>query len=305
MNFRVSVVIPVYNAVRYIEKAVESAVHEPEAGEVILVDDGYQDGALEVCRKLADKYEKVKLFRHPGGENRGAGASRNLGIRKAGCEYIGFLDADDYFLPGRFKRTAEVFAGDPKVDAVYEPVGTEYENEQARREFSLSRELSWEDSAGYITYPLKPLYGKDFFYSLLKGGNGYPSTIGITVKKKILEKSGLFNENLRLHQDAELWVRIAWYGTFAPGGHREPVTNRLVHPENRITRQNYESMFRLHKAVYEWSETVPLDKKALRLVLRNYVNFRYWYRFNGNNLLVKIAWRLHYYMTIFLHPKYW
>src|SRR5690606_27750680 len=51
-NFNVAVVIPIYNAAKYIEKAVESVVHEPEVKEVILIDDGYPDHSVQVCRQL-------------------------------------------------------------------------------------------------------------------------------------------------------------------------------------------------------------------------------------------------------------
>src|SRR5690606_2223665 len=130
--FQVSVIIPVYNAVNFIEKAVESVVHQQGIGEVILIDDAYPDGALEVCKELENKYSIVKLFQHPNGENRGAGASRNLGIENAQFEYISFLDADDYFLPNRFSLTEQLFKKNSAADVVYEPVGTKFENEEAR-----------------------------------------------------------------------------------------------------------------------------------------------------------------------------
>jgi glycosyltransferase involved in cell wall biosynthesis len=63
------------------------------------VEDKSPDNALEVCLKLAEKYQRVKLYQHPDQQNHGAGASRNLGIEKATGEFIAFLDADDYYLP--------------------------------------------------------------------------------------------------------------------------------------------------------------------------------------------------------------
>ena len=80
-SFEVSVIIPVYNAASYVTKAVESALHSPQVGEIILVEDKSPDNALEVCIQLKNKYDKVKLLQHLNGENRGAGESRNLGIK--------------------------------------------------------------------------------------------------------------------------------------------------------------------------------------------------------------------------------
>jgi glycosyltransferase involved in cell wall biosynthesis len=98
---RVDVIVPVYNAADYVRKAVESALARPETVEVILVEDGSTDESLAVCQELAAEYPTVRLYRHPNGENRGAGASRNLAISESTRGHIAFLDAD-YFLPCRF-----------------------------------------------------------------------------------------------------------------------------------------------------------------------------------------------------------
>src|SRR5690348_1774976 len=93
-TFNVAVVIPVYNAADYIAKAVESALLQPEVSEVVLVEDRSPDNSLQICQELVGQNAKVKLFRHPNGENRGAAASRNLGVRMSSAPYIAFLDAD-------------------------------------------------------------------------------------------------------------------------------------------------------------------------------------------------------------------
>jgi len=99
---KVSVVIPAYNAEKLIIKAVESALQFKEVDEVLLVEDGSSDNTLDICKQLGNEYHKVKVYHHLNGINKGAGASRNLGIKKAANDYIAFLDADDYFLPNRF-----------------------------------------------------------------------------------------------------------------------------------------------------------------------------------------------------------
>ena len=63
----ISVIIPVYNAAKFVEEAVESALAQPETSEVILVEDGSPDNSFEVCRALTEKYPKVTLMQHPGG----------------------------------------------------------------------------------------------------------------------------------------------------------------------------------------------------------------------------------------------
>ena len=119
----ISVIIPVYNAEKYIEKAIESCVQFPEVKEIVVVDDGYKDKAKEVVRGLMEKYPVIKLYEHPNNENRGAGPSRNLGIEKATQEFIAFLDADDFFLPNRFTKDKEVLAENPDADGCYNAIG--------------------------------------------------------------------------------------------------------------------------------------------------------------------------------------
>src|SRR4051812_37519090 len=125
-DFKVSVVIPVYNAEKYIKAAVNSALMQEEVGEVILVEDKSPDNSLSVCKGLEMQDSRVHLYQHPDKQNHGAGASRNLGITLAKLDYIAFLDADDYFLPNRFKKDKTLFEKDPSIDAVYSAIGTHY-----------------------------------------------------------------------------------------------------------------------------------------------------------------------------------
>ena len=82
-SFKISVIIPVYNAESYLRKAVQSAVNLVEVGEIILIEDQSPDNALALAVSLEQEFDKVKLFQHPDKKNHGAGAYRNLGIQKA------------------------------------------------------------------------------------------------------------------------------------------------------------------------------------------------------------------------------
>lgn len=110
LQFNISVIIPFYNAAKYVRESVKSALVFDEVGEIILIEDNSPDNAIEVCLELEKKYEKVKLFCHPNFENRVAAASRNFGIVKSKFEYIAFFDADDYFLPNRFQAASKILS---------------------------------------------------------------------------------------------------------------------------------------------------------------------------------------------------
>lgn len=99
----ISVVMPAYNAAKTIVAALESSLaDEYPRIEVVVVDDGSDDGTAAAVESVARRDQRVRLVR--GGWNRGVGAARNLGIRVAQGSLIAYLDADDIALPGRLTR---------------------------------------------------------------------------------------------------------------------------------------------------------------------------------------------------------
>lgn len=111
----VSVVIPAYNNADTIERAVESALAQTyeKVVEVIVVDDGSEDGTGDVVRK---QFPQVRYVRQ---DNAGAGAARNRGVAMAEGEYIAFLDADDVWVPEKLAIQVDVLRGLPKGSCVF------------------------------------------------------------------------------------------------------------------------------------------------------------------------------------------
>jgi len=97
----ISIITIFLNAERFIREAIESVFAQTyDDWELVLVDDGSSDASTAIARRYASEYpEKVRYLDHDGHENRGMSASRNLGVRNATGHYIGFLDADDVWLP--------------------------------------------------------------------------------------------------------------------------------------------------------------------------------------------------------------
>lgn len=97
----VSVIIPVYNASYYVERAVSSVCEQDEGNiDCIVVDDGSSDSTGEVVRNLQIQYPGLRYFYQ---QHQGASAARNLGIEAAKGRYIAFLDSDDLWLPGKLE----------------------------------------------------------------------------------------------------------------------------------------------------------------------------------------------------------
>lgn len=109
----ISIIIPVYNKKRYITDTVKAVLNQTFFDyELLLIDDGSTDGSGEICDKLARKDERINVVHTI---NRGVGAARNAGIKKARGKYISFIDADDYidkcFLEKLYKAISENDAG--------------------------------------------------------------------------------------------------------------------------------------------------------------------------------------------------
>lgn len=90
----ISVVIPVYNAEKYLAKAVDSAINQTYQNlEIILVDDGSKDNSPKICDEYKNKDPRIKVIHQV---NKGLSGARNAGIKIAKGKYIAFLDSDDY-----------------------------------------------------------------------------------------------------------------------------------------------------------------------------------------------------------------
>lgn len=260
MDLRISVVIPVYNAERYVEAAVASALQFDEVREVILVDDGGPDGSLAVCQRLAAAEPRVRLLQHPGGANRGAGESRNLGMRSAQEEFIAFLDADDRFLPNRFDAERRVFAEHPDADGVYGAVGPEFEDEESKELY----ERTYRHTLTTVRHRVPP---EQLFHGLLGIGPvdfGHIQLNGLTIRRHLLDRMDDLMRDLKLHQDTEFMIRLAWYGRLYPGRTTEPIALRRTHVDNRFMRQrSARSRFLLEKTLLEWMEREGVGPEAV------------------------------------------
>lgn len=94
---KVSIIVPVYNVEKYIERCIESLIHSSYKNlEIILVNDGATDGSTEILKKYQFKDERIKVINR---ENGGLSAARNSGIENATGDYILFVDGDDWINP--------------------------------------------------------------------------------------------------------------------------------------------------------------------------------------------------------------
>lgn len=187
---QVTIVIPCHNHARWVGGAMRSVAEQDYPNKrLVVIDDGSTDDSWTVIDSFADRIRKtgVGVCTHRIRKAVGPSAARNVGIRLSWTptDIYGFLDSDDYYLPGKISKSVAKILEDPVAIG---GVSADYEtfNEESGikiREFKepYSRERLLRECL--LTSPL--------------------------LTKTTLEKVGLFDEELRVAEDYDLWLRIS------------------------------------------------------------------------------------------------
>ena len=188
----VTVIVPAYNAVRSIGRALASVSHQnyPEL-EVVVVDDGSSDGTSAEIRKIHGcNLRLIELA-----ENRGVSVAMNVGIREARAEYIAFLDADDEWLDNKLLTQIPILEAHPEMSFV--ACGEEWVNPEGRV---------------FQTFGLEPppYSPREFWRALLVKSDIAKPTV-VARRAKLLEVGG-FAEAFKISEDQDMWIRLALAG---------------------------------------------------------------------------------------------
>lgn len=105
----ISVIVPVYKVERYLRQCIDSILNQTYRDlEILLIDDGSPDRCGEICEEYARKDDRIRFFHM---ENNGLSAARNLGLREAKGDYIGFVDSDDWIEPDMYENLLKQLEG--------------------------------------------------------------------------------------------------------------------------------------------------------------------------------------------------
>lgn len=181
----ISVVIPMFNSQRTIERALKSVYiqdYGDSSFEVIVVNDGSTDESLNIVNKFKEKnkYTNLLIINQPNG---GVAKARNRGIEKALGTWIALLDADDVWLDNKISTQLK------------------YLNENSSIEFLGSNLVG---ATMRIIFPKG--FGRISLIEMLF--KMHPQTSTVIFKKEIINYVGLYNENLRYGEDSDFWIRI-------------------------------------------------------------------------------------------------
>ncbi|HEY1190184.1 MAG TPA: FkbM family methyltransferase [Gemmata sp.] len=184
----VSVVMPVFNGARFLDRALSSLRAQTFSNwELLAVDDASTDDTLS-CLSAAAVDARVRVLRHD--LNRGPAAARNTGLRAARGAWVAYLDCDDEFYPDHLARFAcALTSSDVRISAYDVLEGP-------------------DEARGAVTYRHDPA---SFRRRLLAFGN-IATPLGVAHRRELIERVGPFDERLRFEEDAELWRRMARSG---------------------------------------------------------------------------------------------
>lgn len=284
----VSVIIPAYNAVRYIRETLDSVLAQTyPAFEAIIVDDGSTDD-LETAVRPYRADQRIVFLRQ---ENRGIAGARNAGVARASGAYIAFLDADDIALPERIAVQAAFLENHPQYGIVYSRFQSFYDGHPER----------------FYSYRRR-FYAGDIFRPLLHHSFICPSTV--MMRRETFEVVGGFDKDFRDAEDWDLWRRLAYRGTYFGFLDKVLVHTRLrlkslsgFHNQVRMKEMNllsFEQMFNQmtagERAAYRADAiigTLRLKLAIAHLLLGNRAHFRFWLRKSGTvyrSLLAPLGW---------------
>lgn len=186
----VSVIIPVYNGERYIEKSIKSVLDQSFRDiEIIIVDDGSTDGTANIIKKYNVRY----IYQN----NKGPSAARNRGIKEAKGEYISFLDADDIYYPLKIEEQVQILEKFKDVDLVYNAVNVIDGDDEVLLTLSAEVELD----------------SKEDFYAYCLFRQPIPCPPSIMVRRKCFDKV-IYPENLVNAEDYFFILEMAKYFKF-------------------------------------------------------------------------------------------
>ncbi len=253
-SLQIAVVIPCFNAKRYIGATLDSILaQQGVVVEAIVVDDGSTDGSADFVEQ---HYPGVSLLRKANG---GVATARNSGVMAAQSEWIAFCDADDIWLPDKLAAQLQAMGAAPACRMSYTAWHV-WPSEQPLPEPGLLRRLHedqadsrWQGPSGMI-YP-----------ELLLDCEVWTSTV--VAHRTVFDEVGLFDTGLRIGEDYDLWLRMSRVTEIRRVS--RPLALYRQHPAN-ITRSaptaNYRRLV-IERALERWGFSGPdgrhVDRRAL------------------------------------------
>lgn len=257
MKDLISIIVPIYNVEKYLNKCIESIVNQTyENIEIILIDDGSNDNSGIICDEYAKKDNRIIVVHK---ENGGVSSARNKGLKIAKGEWISFVDADDW-IEQTFCQTLLNKVTQEQADIAL--CGYNRITDNRIEKINANNQEVFLNSNEYLVKSLNPQTGFGFCHMKL-------------IKKEVL-KSISFNERIEVGEDALFNIQLSTYikkAVFL----KQPLYNYRINNQSVVKRydENYANKYLKSMKIIEeyiWQEYNEENEENIE-IKQNYYNF--------------------------------
>lgn len=244
---KVCVIIPCFNAERYLVQTLNSVLSQSYKNvSIVAVDDGSTDNTNVILKSYSGR---IAVLTHDDKKNHGAHASMNLGLLHSNSEYVAFLDSDDIFYQCKIEKQVEILENNPEIDVVY----------------TNGHAISSDDKILYNLFDEKFIEenvpGRMLLDCYISAGSS-----SIMVRRNLLEKVGFFNEKFPYAKDHDMWIRMSEVSKFYYIS--ECLMAYRIHSgQQSIRRDQWEDGFLvLEQACERYPYSIALKRKRLAVI---------------------------------------
>jgi glycosyltransferase involved in cell wall biosynthesis len=273
----VSIIIPLYNAEKYVEETLQSVLEQSfEGWECIVVDDHSTDDSYLVAQRYILQYpNKFKLFRNP---RKGACAARNFGFEQSTGEYIQYLDADDILSPHKLSSQLEQI----------QKFGNNYVYScRWGRFYDSIADVKWAHQAVDKDYEPSWQWLNDSWQ-----GKGMTANSCWLTHKDMIQKAGNWDENLLVNQDGDFFARVLLHSKAVKFVDEKGVYYRSgntlsISQSSRYTVQKATSLLNSYKAYNQYAIDHEVLQELKQGLGNNFLMFMYQYHRYFPNLVAQ------------------
>lgn len=264
----VSVVMPVYNVEKHLEKAVQSVLDQTYQNfEIILVDDCSPDNCPELCEKIAESDERIQVLHHE--VNQGLSCARNTGLAKAKGRYVWFMDSDDYVENDLFEKAYKSVEQNEAKVILFGLVEDYYDaNDELHHSIEIKEKaknyVTADELRDYvITLEQKTLYGYAWnkFYDL-----DYLKKLGLQYEKVTLIEDILFN--VKYFMDIDSMNILDFAGYHYNKRMDNSLTSKFVPDYYKLHRRRIELIYKQYQY---WNKADAAIKEVLAALYTRYI----------------------------------
>ena len=201
---KISIITASYNYEKYIKETIESVLNQTYTNwEMIIVDDGSKDNSVEIIKEFCQKDDRIKLFQHDNGINKGLAETLKLGISKAQSDWIVFLESDDTITKEYLEEKIKVIENNEDTDLIFNDINL-FGDEEKIKNFENGYFIKQKKQLKKIGHKQKIIK----LFKNKKNENFIPTFSVVMVRKKIIENLNFDSPN-KPALDFFLWIQIA------------------------------------------------------------------------------------------------